>query len=428
MTQTLEHFPIFTNSIGVGATENAYLKGGGLGNYVQRAANALARLAGLGPLACSGWVGLDAFSPSPATYSGSWTTIGDNDAEDKAPWGEINGVMFPKYATASDRIVRIPFDATFRYPNVVTEVVVVDKSSSGNFSWRMNNTGSWTNVSETWQQDNKLFSLLIPQAFLLGETLDIRGANAAGTAVHVMPVARRVWYQTPSSAVGVVFDHVGASGAALATLVEGLSTSTGQPTGNKDRLAWVDPTKCRLGTDCVAHTPTLGAVFETINDVPLHGDDAVHQTNCVTFSKRLSPIKVGILIPYEANTTGVYPETTQAEFRDAAEAAAATFTPTGTTLNLYDQLAAMGITGYAAMTAVGYLSDGLHLGRLGSLWAGSAAQVYGWLLREFFTAFMSAQTSYPVSGKPTTLQPGGKPSTLQVSAGAPIVLPGGVFG
>lgn len=60
------------------------------------------------------------------------------------------------------------------------KLLVCDGVSSANFSYRIDG-GSWTNVSHTWVHDNSLVQLTINTA--VTSTVEVRGANAAGTAV-----------------------------------------------------------------------------------------------------------------------------------------------------------------------------------------------------------------------------------------------------
>jgi hypothetical protein len=60
------------------------------------------------------------------------------------------------------------------------KLLVCDGPSSANFAYRIDG-GAWTNVSHTWLRTNVMVQLTINSSVI--STVEVRGANAAGTAV-----------------------------------------------------------------------------------------------------------------------------------------------------------------------------------------------------------------------------------------------------
>lgn len=152
------------------------------------------------------------------TTAGSWTKSTNSDAWDKAPWGEA-------YTASGSSAVK-----TWTKSSEVTgtinrfELFVVDGASSANFSYRIDG-GAWTNVSNTWNQNNSLDTITINSP--VTSTVEVRAANAAGTSVNVYLVGISVYFQ----AGGLVVHNLGKRSDTIITFTR---STTG------DWGAWLD--------------------------------------------------------------------------------------------------------------------------------------------------------------------------------------------
>lgn len=169
----------------------------------------------------------NAFEWTLTTGGDAWTAATTSDAWDVGPYRFIynsqNAVFrantATKVATWSTAVVRNITDE----PVTSFKLGVVDGASSANFSYRIDG-GTWTNVSNTWNQNNSLDQITINSA--VTSTVEVRGANAAGTNVTVY----LAWIE-PITGTGAIFHDLSVPGERLRSMVR---TTSG------DALKWVD--------------------------------------------------------------------------------------------------------------------------------------------------------------------------------------------
>jgi lysophospholipase L1-like esterase len=117
--------------------------------------------------------------------------------------------------------------ATTGVPVNSFSLYMVDGSGAGNFSYRLGGVfGSWTNVSETWNNDNSIKVITVNSEILTG-SLEVRAANSAGTAVNTYLIG----VQPHSLTTGPRVHNMGVNGKFLSTFVR----TTGPDWGK-----WID--------------------------------------------------------------------------------------------------------------------------------------------------------------------------------------------
>lgn len=124
---------------------------------------------------------------------------------------------------------------TTSIPATSFSLYVVDGSGAGNFSYRVGGAfGAWTDVSETWNNDNSIKVITINTEIILG-SLEVRAANSAGTAVNIYLIG----VQPHSSITGPELHNMGVNGKFLSTMVR----TTGPDWGK-----WIDIVQPMIAT------------------------------------------------------------------------------------------------------------------------------------------------------------------------------------
>lgn len=141
----------------------------------------LCRLLDISPVGVKGYgfFGLWRDEWSLTTGGDAWTRATTSDAWDRGPLLGTTTGCGTFTGAGSGKV------ATWTKPSHVTvtsfTLHVVDGASSANFAYRIDG-GAWTNVSNTWGQDNSYDRITINSA--VTSTVEVRCANAAGTSVQ----------------------------------------------------------------------------------------------------------------------------------------------------------------------------------------------------------------------------------------------------
>lgn len=330
---------------------------GSFNSWVSQVREMLADLAGIGPLVSSGFIPA-ALSCDPWTYAGAWSSPATTDAWFKG-WYALSGGGFPtfKYGAGSSKTLTLTLGATYRYPTNGLRLYFVDYTSGGNWSYRVNG-GTWTNHGVTLANDNSIKSVDIVNSFASGDVIDIRGANSAGTSAGCAVIGHEMFYLAPGTS-GLIVDNLGINGGLFN---HACAATSGDPLAMLDILQ-----------------PNLGVILSgPVNDVTLVGNTATYNTDLNTFYNRAHTYApVGIVNQYEWSTN----TSTQASYRAQAKTTAAAWSTPGKVKDIYDDLVALGITGYAATNAQGFIYDGTHPSQAGHSWI--AERVY-WFVRTQF--------------------------------------------
>jgi hypothetical protein len=395
-----------------GIIGNAEYGLGGTGSLVQLVRDRLSNIVGLGPLVSSGFIGCGA-AGGDWTFSGTldgggasdWVSTLSTDAWDKHPYGELDaGTALLKYGSGASKVATFTASANLRYPNVGFTVYLVDYTGAGTASYSTDGGSGWTNIPDAPQNDNKIHKFHVATAITSGSTVKIRCANSAGTAQGCAPLGIEVFYQSPSTASGLTVHSLAVGGTTLHDLVA--STSG-------DRLAWFKSAQIRLGTDAISHLPSA-TIVQQINDVAFVGNTTTWANDLTTFEGVVDDLgTVGIVSLYEANPAS-YNTTTQANYRAQTETTGGSL---GAKLfDLYDWLAARGITGNAATNTAGLLFDLTHESLLGH--RVFADPIYWWVRTQFLSA--TGPSTYTARAKQATVTYAGKVPTVAYQAGVPV--------
>lgn len=117
------------------------------------------------------------------TSADAWTKATTSDAWDRSPC--LAGVLAQQATYLANGSTKI---ATWTKPAALTVngfyIWAVDGASSGNFSYSLDGGSSWTNVSQTWTQGNSIKRIFVGSNVTGTNTVKVRAANAAGTAVN----------------------------------------------------------------------------------------------------------------------------------------------------------------------------------------------------------------------------------------------------
>lgn len=392
-----------TQGTGPSGTPSAYAQGRS-GTWAERARDALANLSGVGPLISPGlrpcWYALLAGESSGEwAVTGSWNVTVSTDAFDKAPYG---------LAYAGSDAAEI---LTYTVPNWMPTwhgfaVDWIDRTSGGTWSYRIN-AGSWTAIPNTPAADNLYKRFYVTAAIVRGDTIQFRGATAAGTDCIALPVGIRPFFLAPSTTQGLIVDNYGANGQQLHSLV--LATSG-------DRMAAFDTVTLGSGSPSVS-TPTH-VLMGHLNDVT-RASTTEWNTDLGTLRNRMvaAGATVGFWSPWEVSTA-IYNQTQQTNYRAQTKTSAAAFSPAVSVLDIYDTWGALGYTANAGAAAAGFLAaDAVHESTAGmtDLWPR-----FYWFVRNRLLGIGNAPTSYPVAGKQAAVQYQGKLAAVQYAAGAPV--------
>ncbi len=235
--------------------------------------------------------------------------------------------------------------ATLTKPTYLTTAItsfklyVVDGPSSANFSYRIDG-GSWTDVSHTWNQDNSLDVITIASA--VTSTVEVRGANAAGTAVNLYLVG------------GELITGTGATLHDLSASAQGLF-STARSENAADYNAWIDVIQPDLIVVC--YTNDLASSFGVYNVTRITAD-------LQSIVDRVAPYGKVIPMPLwgqdrESGDPGV---TAARYIEHAGIYTSAAVASSSEYIDLYARYG-----DYATVNALGYMADALHLSDLGSI-------------------------------------------------------------
>lgn len=279
--------------------------------------------------ACAGFFGTWWSHWSYTTGGNAWTNATVSDAWDVGPYMPQFSPAHTKRADTASKI------ATWTKPSglQVTSftLYMVDGAGSGNFSYSIDG-GSYTNVSNSWNQDNSLDAITINSP--VSSTVAIRGANASGTGVNTYLVG--------------IEPHSGTTGVKLHNLcVNGEATYSVVRTTAGDWGKWIDLVQ-----------PDLITIMYT-NDVLVF--------NATDYQNRLQSL-ISRVTAYggEAILMSFFEQdgrdtTTQATMRSIhASLAQSNNIPH---INFYDLVGG----GYSAAVAAGYMSDALHPSNSGAV-------------------------------------------------------------
>lgn len=135
------------------------------------------------------------------TAGNAWTNSTTSDA-----WDSGIFQAGTKLANGSAKV------ATWTKPAALTvasfEIVIVDGATSANFAYRIDG-GAWTDTTFTLAQNNGQKRLRVNSP--ITSTLDVRGANAAGTGVNCYLLGMMPYTKSP----GLIIDNVSLDGQLL---------------------------------------------------------------------------------------------------------------------------------------------------------------------------------------------------------------------
>lgn len=395
---------------------------GGRGCWAELLADALANIQGVGPLISSGkrgcWLGSNGGSfvgDSEVTTAGSWTDVISTDAFYKAPYGTnaAPAAVAQRSAAGTTATKSWTLPSTWRTA-VGYGVTFCDYSGGGNWSYRSNG-GAWTANGQTLHNDNRLTEFYVPVAIAPGQTVDIRAADASGTAAGALPLFIEWFYRDPTLATtsGLIVDNFSVSGSRLHQMC---ATTSGDPLACLDSIT----TGTGWGSGSISHTPNLGTFCGHINDFAL-GSSTNWGTDLSTLQARAAPVgPLALWNPWECSAA-LYNQSDQTAYRLQTKTSAAAFSPVSRVIDLYDMYAAMGITGNAATIAQGFIlaADGTHELQAGHL---DMWKRFYWFLRNLFFGVGSAQSSYVASGQLPAVAYSAKRAAVAYSAGTPITV------
>lgn len=400
------------DSLTQGTTGSVGYQAGGQGSFAQLVTDRLANIGGLGPLVSTGCRSCNSAQGdwSFTTGGDAWTDTVGTDAWDKALYGSTsNGsIQLLRYASGATKVATWTAGAAIRYPNVGFCIYWMDyaSGSSSTPSYSTDGGSTWTNFPDTPARNNTIRKFYVATPVAPGSTVKIQAANASNTAVGTAPMGIEIFYQSPSTAQGLIVHNVAVGGSDLHHLV---ATSSG------DRMAWFDSVV--VGTGAIANTPNLGVIHENVNDISEIGSDTTWATDLTTFWNRVHPLgPVGFLNMYELNP-GLYDTGQQTSYRAKTKTTAAAFATPAPVLDIYDQWSALGITGNAAANTAGFLFDLTHESQAGHI--DIATRVYWWLRAKFLSSY-AGSTSYTAQGKQAAVAYLGKTATVAYSAGQQI--------
>ncbi len=340
---------------------------GGTGSAVEIAAELLGN-SPYGPLIGPGvrpaWRGMAAQSGTEWSDAGTWTATATTDAFDK--WFFGTQAFYGAHGTGSTATWTKP--AGWARPIVAFAVYYVDYtgagdgSSAGNWSYQIDG-GAWTNMGQTVSHDNNLKKLYVAAG--VNSTITFRQADASGANAGMLICAVEPYYVNPLTAPqGVIAHDLGRDGNFFVAFVE---------SGSGDELAWFD--SCVLQNSAPNHQPSI-VLTQFTNDAALFGGitgaqwTAALQTiyNRVHSYATYIPLNV---FDQNGRTANL------ATYRAATKTFVAS-TPGTYYFDTYDAWSALGITGWSAANAQGFMYDSLHLSPAGHLDQGGR---FYWFLR-----------------------------------------------
>lgn len=386
----------------------------GPGSFIQQDADRLANISGVGPLISSGvrphWLGFPGVTSAPAEVveTGSWADCTSSDAFDKMPYGR------GRYANGSGNTVLWTIPKALP-PVVGFKFYWVDLLVGGNWSYRIDG-GAWTAMGQTLANDQKMAQFYVSGT--VTSTLEVRAANAAGTAVWCLPFGPEWFFRDPATTTGLIVHNLGSNGAFLRDLVA--STSG-------DRMAFYGTGSdgaIKNGTGSpISNRANCASVGMWINDISLNdaGAGGGYDQNLTTWTTRQQTLATVILM--NAWGLGDLDSAMQIAYRARLKAVAAT---NGVQVkDFFDDYNALGYGSTNATQSAKLLSQGLvgptdssHINVAGH--TDIARRLYPWLRGQLFSSFATAPSSFPVSGKRAAVAYSGKSATVAYSAGQPV--------
>ena len=408
----VQQLVLIGDSLTQGTVGSVSYRLGGQGNWAQFLRERLANLPGLGPLVSSGMIGLISGTNAFVFTTGgnAWTTTATTDAWDKAPYGASDNGSTPllKYANGSAKTATWTATADINYPNVGFCIYYLDYTSAGNWSYSLDGGSTWTAMGQTITNGNVIKKFYVATPITSTGTVIIRAADTSGTGVGCAPLGIEVFYQTPSTASGLIVHNVSIGGSDLHHLA---ATTSG------DRLAWFD--SVTAGTGCITNTPNLGVIHENVNDITEVGNTTTWATDLTTLQTRLAPLgPVGFWSAWELSIAVFGAGSGQQSYRTKTKTTAAGFSPISPVLDLYDWLVSNGIVGNTPTNSYGYLFDLTHESQAGHILF--ANLIYQWIRQNFLTAYAGYPSTYMATGKQAAVQYTGKQTAVQYSAGSQI--------
>lgn len=396
-----------------GSELNSSFAQGGKGAWPELVAERLANLPNVGPMNSSGlrcgWLG-----DGTVSYAGAWADVTGADLFDKAPygWGKYSAGGTTAIVTHT-RSSRLRAVVGFYYYWI--DLLRTSGTQGGVGSYRVDG-GAWTALPSTIANDNAIKRAWISTA--VTSTVEVRAANAAGTAVGVFPVGVEWGYRDLSSVTdGFTWHNLGRNGASICDLVGGTGNTT---VGNRmAAITLIAPTEGTLvmeGTDpsTVASTSQWNTDLTTIKN---YADDfgPVWFLNFYELSE----------YPTVPNSQSPgYPFTTQTSYRAQTKTTATNIGATST-FDLFDEWKAFGLGGEGAQNLAArgtiafiYNQDNGH--ELANGHFDIARRIYGWLKAQLG---YSGPSTYTAKGKATSLACKGKQSSVAAyTAAAPIAV------
>lgn len=370
---------------------------GGQGNFDELLGARLGRIPGIGPEISSGirttGVGAE-FLPAAYEWSwtGSWTVIQSTDLWDKLPYGILSPpTTYPSgfYANGASNIAKYTIPAE-QSPVIGFALYWIDYTNGGDWSYRIDGTGSWIAMGQNLANDNKLCKFYVGTP--VTSYVEIRAGGAVSGDVGCCPAGIELYFYDPlTTTTGVIVHNIGINGQSLAALT---ATTSG------DHMAFFDSVKLGTGNP-LPIKPNICTMMH-INDLSL--GVATWQANMLTFRNRVAATgaKIIFMCPWEC-LPGSYDITVQASMRQATrDAGAARY------LDFFDEWYRLGFTNNASQSR--YLYDSLHLNQAGYI---DVADRLYWFLRKHFLQVGSGSTPFTLGssslGGTDTL--GGTPGT-----------------
>lgn len=378
---------------------------GGRGCWYELVAERLANVEGVGPLISSGFRGCN-LGFTASGYPSEWTvpssgltSVLSTDAFDVYPY------TAGRYANGASKIWTWTKPARWR-SIVGFALYWVDKTSGGNWQYRIDG-GTWTNMGQTLNHNNKLCKFYVATA--VTTSVDIRASSDASTGVDCFPAGIEVYYQDPlATTQGLIVHCIAVNGSRLNQLC---ATTSG------DRLAFLDSVQLGTGSP-LSPTPNAGVLMMHINDVVLASSSG-WATDLTTLNSRASPLgPVGFINVFEANTS-VYGQVQQTNYRAQTKTTAAGFATPAKVYDIYDAWASNGWTGNAEADAAGMFMDLTHESQAGHI--DIASRIY-WFVRNQILSLGAVSTGYPATANKTSVTYTGIKSSVVYSAGVPISL------
>ncbi len=319
---------------------------GGLGCYLELAAERIGHRPDVGPLISPGFrqVHLGGAADNEWLATGPWTQTTTTDLFDRAPFGRA---FYSIDASALN---------TFTYLNYWRPIVGFDLfwidytktgSVGGDWQYSLDGGTNWTNMGQTILHDQKLKKFYVNSP--ITSTLKIRPFDGV-SAVGALPVGIIPYFVDPRTVTkGFIWHNLGSGGQTL--------QGNCNPATSGDRLAWFDDVTLGSGSP-ISHQPSLITVM-FINDVNFSGGTSTTWGTALDalWTRFNSYASMLFMSPYETSPP-FYNITTQAGLRSKTKAIAASHSQQN--LDIYDEWAALNIVANAGADTQGFLYDATH--------------------------------------------------------------------